>query len=177
MDVFKLDQDNDIVIECAHLLVPPANALVFATGGVIIEQVAAICAGQFAVGGDTIPNDRCMILHDQDSDMSGFLSISLNMFRMGAASLVIDDGRTIWITGGFSSSNSAGDVMSDQSVITTEFVSFETSNFSTNGMGPLLPVPLAHHCLERITPKVAILVGGQSTDTDIEDGTLIDCNV
>ncbi len=186
ISVMKFEQDGGI-IECSHSLLPPENGLVHATGGVLAitrangedEPVVVVCGGEFALGGSRsdIQNQMCLILNEhgpaaatvighqsQQSQLSagGFL----NNLRIGAASLVIDRGQTLWVTAGSTS---------DGPIANSEFVSAadnstlnKQTQFMTNSVGPDLPrEQLMHHCLEMLGPEIAMLIGGKHSEGGI----------
>ena len=163
--MMKLDLDIDV--GCVHSLLPPM--LTHATGGILTapdsdEPIAVICGGE----------DLCQILTESDNDdvLDPDFSLSsgglLNMKRSGAASLIIDNGSTVWVIGGVSSSDL--DAVRDTEFVTISRTSSMTNpGFPTNGAGPQLYEGLAHHCVVKVGPKKAILVGGGKSTS--EDGT------
>ena len=167
--VMKMSQD--IVVECAHSIAPPATALILATGGVLksnsnstdSKDLAVVCGGVSVIddSNSNEPNEKCIILSEmqlpatstgQTLSAEGFL----NNQRIGASSLVIDNGLTLWITAG----SDAFSVLRD-----TEFVAFTKENSSSNGftsmvVGPDVRTSVSHHCLGMVGPGLAILTGG-----------------
>ncbi len=128
------------------------------------EHVAVACGGEMFLEDSfsSVPNQGCTTLsetvtqtaaddHDEPTlSADGYL----NQNRIGTASLLIDNGRTLWILGG-----SDGEVVRGNS----EYVSTHPINglFTTNGAGPELEIfGMYHHCIARISPEVAILLGG-----------------
>ncbi len=164
--VFKVDQDA--LLECAHSLLPLEASLVDATGGVLRvpgetdEPVPVVCGGEFIASSDNRANDKCMIINSEEPLHKSVRSRKtltangiLNHFRIGAASTVIDNGYTLWVTGG----------KLEDAQRTTELVGSIGSNpdiiYDTNGAGPLLPgAELTEHCLTKVGPKTAMLIGG-----------------
>ncbi len=152
---FKAHQD--VFVECAHTIVPPENGLIDATGGVLTnsnELVAIVCGGAKNINNDDKPNGNCIILNQDKSSLKLTANGNLNHFRSGSASAVIDNGHTLWVTG--------GKLESDTAHRTTELVAFATDiPFETNAVGPLLPVErLPEHCVVVVGPKVAVFTGG-----------------
>ncbi len=163
--VLKLDQDG--VTECVHTIIPPENMMIHATGGVLSiprgngveEQAAVICGGEFE---DASLNSKCMILNKNKPPSTSVarspsqvyhLSAGgfLNIQRTGGASLVIDNGKALWVTGGSADWDSSEFV---------EIVNNSNNIFPTNGVGPSLLLTLRHHCLETISHTVAMIMGG-----------------
>ncbi len=167
--VLKIDEDG--ATECAHTIMPPENRLMHATGGALLvqggngenEQVAVVCGGEFgiydAATKSNIPNRKCMILQKQEPHGTGIslqsnqLSAggSLNTERIGAASLAIDNGETLWVTGGRG--------LLRESELVTIAKDSHFNGFPTNGAGPELQ--LMHHCFQKINLEVAIVIGGK----------------
>ena len=83
-------------------------------------------------------------------------------YRGGAVSVVIKNGTALWVTGG-----SDGKEVMD----TTELVQGSQNDgdeiFMTSVEHDPLPIPLAHHCLELLDDKTAILFGGEDGDGGI----------
>ena len=182
--VLKLDQEDSSVTECAHTLIPPENRLIRSTGGILFIPgtagenhdipIAVVCGGEFGLyisaSSNNVPNKHCMILNKHKppanaiARTSSSLSMafqlsaggtgSLNTQRLGAASVVVDGGRTLWVTSG-----------SGQG--TSEFVSLSKNpdiiSLPTNGLGPAFS--LTDHCLEKISPGVAVLIGGKNSES------------
>ena len=74
--------------------------------------------------------------------------------RAGAASLVLDNGRSLWVTGGRQNSD-------ETTIWSSEILSLGLDPSLISSYGPDLPIAgLKHHCLEMVGPKVAILIGG-----------------
>ncbi len=165
ISAFKVDHDN--VVECAHLLVPTERDLIDATGGVMLtkateELAAVVCGGEDSY---KAKHKKCFILNsNQDENQLATTVKSLNTDRIGAASLVIDYGKTLWVTGGFNGHGIPSGIAS------TEFVTL-SGNISSGGIegaelfnehGPsFLKSNLFHHCLVKIGSEMAILIGGE----------------
>ncbi len=138
--------------------------------------VIVICGGEFVLKDDANsrrPNDECFIVDSDEHHNSAMTTISraqdynlsggglLNRWRKGTASLVLDSGRTLWLTGG-SFGGSYG-------TYETEFLTVDikssnscssSSGFPTNGGGPDLPGTMFHHCLEKIGPAEVLVIAG-----------------
>ncbi len=144
--VFKVDDDD--MRECAHSM-KSVSLLQESTGSIMLKD------GNFlivACGGPVLDSleesKKCRVLNDQDVKQSG----SMKSSRSGAASLVMDHGQTVWITGGFSEN--------EDPIDTTEFVVMSNQNFQSLDYGPALPIPLKYHCLAEVGPGSAVLIGG-----------------
>ncbi len=134
---------------CFHTMQTISKEIRGATGGVMVNPDGedcsfVVCGGQDA---DTrLMHDTCKRLSDPAEKTAGFLQVP----RVGAASLVMNNGTDLWVTGGFNMFTFALD--------TTEFVSL-SENSSDDG--PILPSGVKYHCLEQVDSKSAILIGGQ----------------
>ncbi len=117
------------------------------------EFMVVICGGQ-VIGTEGAENADCFSLHDQSTS-------SLSMPRVGAASLAIDGGRSLWVTGGISETSSAGDLFP------TEIVAHQQD--ASSQAGALMPIhTLSHHCLEKINANTALLIGGENQYTGVD---------
>ncbi len=148
-------------MECVTALKTPQNhAFEKASGSFIKDQngglIATICGGQDNNG----HSGDCYSL--SETNYSGFMIHP----RAGSASLSIDNGRRLWVTGGFEKSwkpNEEGeDVYENRLHFTSEIVHLEPDNQIESCPGPQLPISgLKYHCLEQLGQNVAILNGGQ----------------
>ncbi len=168
INVFKLE--GDTFVECVHSILPPENGLILATGGILDideEPVAVVCGGELVIdnANGNQPNDRCLILNEDHlpDSVTGSYQVqsgggSLNMPRIGAASLVIDNGNTLWITAGTNDNE-----YTEFATITR--IDHEIDELSTNGLGPKMPneESLSLHCLVSLGQDVAILIGGRTS--------------
>ncbi len=140
------------LVECAHSLESPQE-VDWGTGGFLVHDkkdnyTAIICGGR-DTDDSTIENGFCF--SHNDPNIQRQFSGALSETRIGAASLIIDGGPLLWITGGKNSKHG--------SFSSTEIVQLVESQFVSRA-GPSLPRDLHHHCLEKIGPEVAILIGG-----------------
>ena len=153
MQVFKLHQDT--FTECSHTFIAPEISLRHATGGVLIQPVegdldVVVCGGEHAATNDE--NTACTSLTDATSTAR-----NLDIARTAAASLLVDNGQTLWLTGG----NFGVDKHKH-----TELVRWESdpSMPMTEAVdAPQLPRNLKYHCIVRLGPQVAIMIGGQES--------------
>ena len=72
--------------------------------------------------------------------------------RLGASSVTLFNGTTLWVTGGLSFSSIATD--------TTEWINLADNGQGTFYEGIPLPRPVSHHCLEMVDSETALLFGG-----------------
>ncbi len=164
-EVFKLTQSNKL-LDCVSSLAVPL-ALQDSTGGVMLDQEQGsvnviICGG---VDAGSKQRDECYRLSGSDAGNNNdnmYLG-SLSHSRSGADSVIMDDGKSLWVTGGRSNVEAISPLWS------TEIVNLGSgSNNVVSSYGPDLPVAglLMHHCLEKAGPKVALLIGGLLTLED-----------
>ena len=157
--------DHDTVIECSHTISPPGQYLTEATGGMLTSSdsddlVAIVCGG---TGGEeanlNLPVKNCWTLTEKFAEPSdaGKFSTSadglLNSDRIGSASLVIDNGSSLWVTGGL-----IGEWGRNDSEIVT--VSKNTIPFSTNAAGPHIRSVGCYHCIQAIGTSTIVVTGG-----------------
>ncbi len=190
MKVEAADEETSIA-ECSHSILPPFAALLHATGGVLTlptggesqelqvdkEPLAMVCGGEFLIDDPSIntPNQKCDILVEDDIAAAvNPLALQLlsgqmlsaggvhNNLRIGAASLVVDSGNALWMTGGTGNQHES---QSDSEFVAVVGMS-KMGAFATNLAGPALPdrEPLAHHCLTRVSRDVALVIGGSLED-------------
>ncbi len=109
-----------------------------------------ICGGV----GNEAANGYCYKLGEHPLGQYSNVNSSMMLSREGAASAVIHNGTTLWVTGGFDSSGLA-------TATTEELVSNPNHGGSfTTEAGIQLPRPLAYHCLSMVDNRRAILHGG-----------------
>ncbi len=155
-EVYKLGRD-DSILECTNSLAG-GKSLDYATGGLLGSQNGSLsfvlCSGTES-GKAMLENRKCFSLGEPQP--SGQLASS----RLDAASLVLDDGQVLWVTGGSSRHSVFGGLG------TTEFVRVLPDNSLHTTEGPHLPIlVLSGHCLEKVGPNLAILIGGRSAWSD-----------
>ncbi len=155
-------QKESVLAECAHSLESPKE-LSRSTGGILVHHgdsdlIPTICGGEAADTG--LVNEMCHSLSDPKShrQYSGILKEK----RIGAASLVIGNGTTLWVTGGYNY-NSYFYTYFDS----TEIVELDgpesgegDGHHFISRHGPSLPRKLCLHCLAKVGHNIAILVGG-----------------
>ncbi len=148
IDVLKLDQVG--ITKCVHSLAAPVD-VVDATAGITIDQHGdlhtVVCGGQDNTTG--LENMQCFSLHDQSTS-------ALGSPRIGAASLTVDSGKTLWVTGG-----------GDDLLLTTEYVSHQSQ--SSHGEQLDLDIfSLKHHCLVRAIATLTLIIGGETTQFGVD---------
>ncbi len=119
-------------------------------------QVPIICGG---FDSQSLWSRKCHLLERGDAKAQSRLGGILNFGRVAAASVVLLNGTTLWVTGGF-----GGDVGDETA--TTEWIRVSSvmasgeiiDKFFSYGIG--LPEPRFAHCLELIHSEIAILFGG-----------------
>ncbi len=148
IEVLRVDSQESL-IECAHKLSAPA-IVKDGTGGVLVSNgdfIIVICGGH-VVGTEDHENSNCFSLHDQTKS-------DLSIARIGAASLAIENGRSLWLTGGYSATSNNNDLLATEVVAHKQDASSEP--------GSLLPIhSLSQHCLEKINTNTALLIGGEN---------------
>ncbi len=149
-EVYKYTENS--FLDCVSSLAAP-SVVQHAAGGVLLDQdqssVSIVVCGGLDVG--STGKDECYRLSGSGNDRN---LGSMRYGRSGAASVVMDNGKTLWVTGGYDGFNST--------LWSTEIVSLGSGLVSS--YGPDLPIAdLRYHCLERVGPNVAILIGGSNS--------------
>ncbi len=192
ISVMKVDTSSSgVIVECSHSLWAPEQSLIEATGGILmlgpglgdkgeLEPLVVICGGRFVLDVSSssdanVHNQLCMILNENGPPSVSIrreqsvyhLSVRglLNFQRIGSASLAIDNGQTLWVTGGLNDgSYGSGHLISELVGLNNNSATSSHQEFTTNGQGPFMPTyAVMHHCLEKIEPEMAILAGGKSS--------------
>ncbi len=171
MVVLKLTEDS--IVECSHSISPPGQPLIHATGGVLValdtdEPVAVVCGGEVLNSNNAhVPNKECFTLTD---DQKSQFSISAGGItsdeRIGSASLIVDAGSALWVTGGLL--GEWGRV--DSEIITVSENQSFLAPFPTSAAGPDFQFAVFHHCLLNIGPHMAVVTGGRFKLQDEEEG-------
>ncbi len=169
IEVFEWNDVGDLW-KCTHTMTSYNKLLKDGTGGVLSSQslenfTIVICGGQTLDDSNSdlaSNNEGCITVSEQYSKASGSLFIP----RIDAASLVIDNGNSLWVTGGYDgvSSLSASELIQPHDDPDPTLISFSEKQrllYSRRG-----------HCLVKIGPNVAILTGGVSNYFKREDKTL-----
>ncbi len=108
----------------------------------------AIVCGGFRL---TLHQDACYLLSTNSYDEPRQIAV-MRQPRVGAASVAVLNGTTLWVTGGMSVS-----ILLDS----TELIKVQSlTDNSISEEGIPLPGPMQQHCLEIINRKTAILYGG-----------------
>ncbi len=158
--MFQLNNDSEF-LECSHNLEIPSGPLHYATGGILVRDgdwTPIVCGGKSFI--TNVVNDKCFTLSqaphaNQTAEEQSLDLMQIN--RIGAASLVVDNGKSLWVTGGGSPSS--------HNSVQTELVqlSHDDGHF-VSSTSLQLPESLTHHCLKQIGPRMAIAVGGEDSD-------------
>ena len=114
------------------------NDLVYLGVGGVVNDTILVCKGLGDTGND------CNAFQNNEF----VASKSLNIPRYGAGGEITKNG--LWITGGNDNT---------KLIKSTEFVTFDTAL-----MGPDLPIPMAYHCMTRISDSIIAFVGGYEKD-------------
>ncbi len=136
-EVFDLEDPNAVCSVSPQYF---HHSLRFATSGLLSERELVICGG-YKGGSET---DECWTL----GSTAEFAT--LDNPRTDTASIVLDAGQTLWITGGHSFGST---------LRTTEMVS--ASGIVSSG--PNLPEQREDHCLVKINVTTAMLIGGSDS--------------
>jgi hypothetical protein len=117
----------------------PIDKLVAASGGLLSSNIGLICGG-FAT---SMYQDRCFSFTDSSIEAN----VKLLQARQQAASVVINGGTTLWITGGKLSGGAT---------------TYSTELVELNGTksGRDMPLALRIHCLVSLDDETIILIGG-----------------
>ena len=135
----------------------PSN-IAAGAGGLLVGQHPIACSG--FDGSDYI--SACFI----PPGSSGLWTeiAHLQVERRDSASIMVDN-RTLWITGGYNSQ--------DKRLDSTELVTLVDSEMVNVKLGPNLPIKVRDHCLAKLNSTHAILIGGNTEDSDYSRSTFI----
>ncbi len=131
--------------------------LSFATGGFLNGNTPLVCGGKKSRIGNY--SDKCLSVGTGSSSLP---VVDMLTRRVAPASVVLDDGQTLWITGGGSGPYTW--------LNSTEYFSL-TSRRSQ--WGPPLPIKVSRHCMVKLSPTRVMLIGGYERTIDYEDRTWI----
>ncbi len=128
--------------------------LSLATGGVLLgdngEEFPVICGGLNV--DEKIRQKSCHMLKKATRQWTQIRS-QMSEGRSSAASIVIDNGKTLWITGG----NGGSSIYYKSTEVLT--LLDDDPSFSVKP-GPDLPLALGSHCLVKLNSSTAMLIGG-----------------
>ena len=132
-----------------------------AVGGLLLGHTPILCGGLNATDkDDPIPSDKCVHLV-----MPSTMTLpNLQTARVFAASAVLANETTLWVTGGYTSDQE------NKPLDSTELIDIERG---TNDEGPKLPMPLLFHCLVQLNNDQVLLVGGMNDQKEAEDDTYL----
>ncbi len=156
---------------CSHTNLDSPKALSMTTGGFLKSTAAndssyypLICGGR----NSEQSNRNCYIFGEANLKPVG----NLIHHRKGAASVVIGNGTTHWVTGGHN------EILESQA--STEFVTVVNNNgtikINNEVSSVTLPSPMAFHCLQMIGSSTAFLYGGVGYGTQINRNSLFEAN-
>ncbi len=150
------------LLECSHNLVAPEKQLLDATGGAVVQAdgnwIPIICGGRDRKS-DKVQNLCYTLTKDSKISshgkvVSGFLRVP----REGAASVSVDNGQRLWVTGGNDWVTTMG----------TELVQVVDSGIVTNMTWRMPTGHLRHHCLVIVDQTVALVIGGQDQENTLQ---------
>ncbi len=131
--------------------------MVGATGEVLRnqQQAAIVVCGGRGSRYDSL-SENCYSLTSRSQQ---WIQVEANLteHRIESASIVIENGRTLWVTGGYGATNR---------LALTDFVSLVEQNAIAQLVslsvkpGPDLPVALSYHCIVKLNSSTAMLIGG-----------------
>ncbi len=126
----------------------------------LLEYATIFCGGRDGTDDNDIPKRDCY--------MNGRLVANLATGRYGAASLIIGNGKTLWVTGGH---NGYTPLYSTEVIDFSRLtlVDFAYNNVTADSLpGVDLPAPLMYHCLVKADPSVVLLIGGSLYESPTE---------
>ncbi len=141
------------------------------TAGLLQNDKVVICGGKEKVGSKHIVSNTCYLMQKKASGSNLELSLStssrLYMKRWKAVSIVINNGRTLWVTGGRDTNG--------KSLESTELVSLaEGANSLSIQPGPELPLDIDSHCLVKLNSSTAMQFGGRSGSNLVGSSLFLD---
>ncbi len=134
----------------------PGSGMESGVGGLVRQDKTGslaplICGGKdLSLGGDV--TDLCYKMDDDNPSMMIQAPVKLLQARHSASSVVIDNGQTLWITGGWQNQGP------DQSLDTTEFVRLVP--YPGTSQGPTMPTTSHSHCIMMANASHALLTLG-----------------
>ncbi len=161
IEVLKIG--TDLVVECSHSLVLPMAGLQGATGGILVdpdnpEAIQIVVCGGRIIDTD-IESNRCFNLNNPEEQMSVGTGHLFELPSL-AASLVIDNGKSLWMTGGhyYDDPSSVTELLAMQTM--QDENNNNTLRMFTLDEGPVLPYFFYGHCLVKVTATIVMIVGG-----------------
>ncbi len=138
---------NGTFMPCSHSLQMPQTLTNLTTGGIMGPRgdISLAACGETE---DSSSIQTCFIINDHANQLLGHLA----NWRVGTASIVVGNGSTLWVTGGYEPHPTT--------FLTTTAIIDETNMDVSNA--PFLPVNTKHHCLEKIGPETVVHVGGEN---------------
>lgn len=121
-----------------------------ATGGLLDNETPLVCGGRSPTWPYPLTNSCYIIGHGDD------IAVKMSVKRKDAASIVLDDGKTLFVTGGVSWQ---ADFNTDNDLKTTELIQFNGGSGSTSP-GPEMPITLSTHSMVVLNTSTAMIIGG-----------------
>ena len=137
MELLDFSNSTDI---CNTQLEFPTNVH-SAVGGLLKNDVLFLCA-------------KSVCYQSQNGESP--VKIDVDMYVKGSASIVVENRKTLWITGGYKLNN--------QVTTTKTYLAspFQPNHFIRQGIE--LKKKVAHHCLIKLNDSVAVQIGGHIND-------------
>ncbi len=123
-----------------------ADFQVGSSGGLLKDGFIVTCGGFHEDSGECNPEKGC----ETFPKLNG-RKLAMRDARVYSAAAVVEDGRTLWMTGGFS-----GKKFLDS----TEFIRLNQVSFTE---GPQLPDKLSRHCIVYIDDSNTLIIGGSNS--------------
>ncbi len=128
-----------------------AEDVSYATGNLVLDSNTPTKKPLICGGTDISENVRQDCYNPEDPFLSFDNVIVMSIARSGAASIVVNGGTKLWITGG-------GDAFIDV-YDSTEYIT--PGSDPASSPGPSLPKPLERHCMVQLEDGTAIVIGGR----------------
>ncbi len=126
------------------------------------KQIPIVCAGSYRENGVRKSRDTCHFLQFENQQWTWTqLDKTMSEKRFMPASIITDDGRTLWVTGGYND-------QIETTFKSTDLVSISDNNGALTGAsftikpGPNLPETVAKHCLVKLNSSTAMMIGGDN---------------
>lgn len=150
-EVLDVNHSLNLTRICVRLSPVAPEMIKHATGGILSGSKIIICGGQLV-----FPNPYALTsITNQCFEVtsSGLIKFSSMTFKRAfAASLAVNQGKKLWVSGGFN----------DSEILTsTEYIEHEVSY-----LGPDLPLPLTDHAVIALNESTYMVIGGATSDID-----------
>ncbi len=132
------------------------------------KEIPIVCAGSYRVKGVRKSRDTCHFLQFQNKQWVWTkLDKTLAEKRFKPASIITDNGRTLWVTGGYNDQMKTSFKSTDLVSIVDEGEQLTAASFNIKP-GPNLPVSSAKHCLVKLNSSTAMMIGGEKDDAPVK---------